>query len=139
MKIVRKNWPCALGILCGGLIVATTAPSVLAQTTPSLIIAPAATNSVSITISNAIPAAVYAIWWTPNLGDTTDYPWTLAAPGGVGQTNFILPNWEFPAVFFRGLLETNGIPLWEAADPNNSTNGILTITIASPANGAVLQ
>jgi hypothetical protein len=72
------------------------------------------------------------------LGDLTDFPWTAAAIGTVGQTNFLLPNWQYPAVFFRGILNTNTVPLWEAADPNNPTS-VLRITIASPANGAVLQ
>jgi hypothetical protein len=37
--------------------------------------------------------------------------------------------------FFRALIDTNSIPLWEAADPNNPSAGILTVFIDSPANG----
>jgi hypothetical protein len=36
-------------------------------------------------------------------------------------------------------LDTNSVPLWELADPNNPGLGILSVTIDSPTNGAVLQ
>ena len=127
-------------MLLAGIILAVTAGIQVgrAQSAPMLTVKPAATNQISITVTNAVPATSYELWWTPNLGDGTDYPWTAAAVGTIGQTNFILPNWEYPSVFFRGLLDTNVVPLWEAANPSNATN-ILKITIASPANGAMLQ
>jgi hypothetical protein len=35
-------------------------------------------------------------------------------------------------------VDTNGVPLWEAADPNNPGAGILAVFIDSPANGGNL-
>jgi hypothetical protein len=116
--------------------------SVSAQTAPVLVIAAAPTNQISISVTNAILTDSYEVWWTPVLGDTTGHPWTLAAPGSIGQTNFLLNKSQFSAVsnvFFMGLLDTNTPPLWENANPSNHGTNILKITIASPANGALLQ
>jgi hypothetical protein len=41
--------------------------------------------------------------------------------------------------FYRAVIDTNSVPLWEAADPNNPGAGILAVFIDSPANGTVLQ
>jgi hypothetical protein len=67
------------------------------------------------------------------------YPWTWAAIGTPGQTNFQLNMGDYQTAFFRTLLDTNSIPLWEAADPNNPSAGILTIIIDTPANGSTLN
>jgi hypothetical protein len=104
---------------------------------PVLTITPAASNTVVVTITNGVSVASYDLAWTPFL-DNPDYPWTDAAIGTNGQTNFALPV-EWPSAFFRAEVDTNGVPLWEAADPNNPSAGILTVFIDSPANGAVLQ
>jgi hypothetical protein len=122
-----------------GTILAAIVGIVRAQTTPGLAIARNGTNGLSITVTNAVLTDSYELWWTPNLGDAVDYPWTLAAPGAIGQTNFLFANWGYPAVFFRGVLDTNNPPLWENASPNSPGTNLLKITIASPANGALLQ
>ena len=127
----------ARSLLVAGFLFSTSRG--LPQAVPVLTIAPTGTNGLSITITNAVPTYSYELWWTPVLGDPVDYPWTAAAVGNIGQTNFILSNWTYPAAFFRGLLDTNAVPLWEAANPSNPTNGILKITIASPANGSTLN
>lgn len=111
----------------------------LAQSAPGFSIAKTGTNQISITITNGISTDSYELWWTPSLGDPVDFPWTMAAVGNIGQTNFLLANSGYPAVFFRGLLDTNVPPLWENANPNNPGTNILKITIAGPANGALLQ
>jgi len=36
-------------------------------------------------------------------------------------------------------LDTNSIPIWKLADPNNPGLGILAVFIDSPADGTVLQ
>ncbi len=138
MKKIRKHLSALVGV--GGTSAAVIAITftALSQTVPVLTMAPLGTNQFSITITNAVPTYSYELWWTPVLNDPVDYPWTAAAVGNVGQTNFILSNWTYPAAFFRGLLDTNAIPLWEAANPSNPTN-ILKITIASPANGSTLN
>jgi hypothetical protein len=112
----------------------------LAQSLPQpvLVITSTSSNQMVISITNAV-SANYEVWTTPVLGNTTDYPWTLAAVGTNGQSSFTVPTGPYPAGFFMALLDTNAIPLWEAADPNNPSLGILTITIDSPTNGMVLQ
>ena len=139
MKTLQRNLGNFFFSLVGGMIVAATVLKGLAQTAPGLKIFPVATNQISVTITNAIPAYNYELWWTPVLGNTVDYPWTMAPPGSPGQTNYLLKNTEFSTVFFRGVLDTNNPPLWENANPSNPGTNLLNVTIASPANGAVLQ
>ena len=45
----------------------------------------------------------------------------------------------FAGGFFMALVNTNAIPPWELADPNNPGLGILAVYIDSPTNGAVIQ
>ena len=92
-----------------------------------------------ITITNGVSTANYEIYTTPVLGNALDYPWTAAAVGSTGQSNFTVNIGPYPAGFYRAVLDTNSIPLWQAADPNNPGAGILTVFIDSPTNGAVLQ
>jgi hypothetical protein len=111
----------------------------LSQTTPVLTIASLGTNQFSITITNGMSGGNYELWWTPVLNNTIDYPWTAAAVGTMGQTNFTLNMGVYQTGFFRALQDTNSIPLWEAADPNNQATGILNVWIDSPTNGATLN
>jgi len=105
---------------------------------PVIAIAPLGTNQFSVTVANGTNSANYDLYWTPILADT-DYPWTVAAIGNTGQTNFVLNMGMYSSGFFRVLLETtNGIPPWKAADPNNPNSGVLAVTIDSPANSIVL-
>ena len=109
------------------------------QTAPQLTITPLGTNQFSFTITNGISTGNYELWWTPVLGDTMDYPWMTAAVGVTGQTNFALAMGDFQTGFFQAFQDTNSIPLWEAADPNNQSAGILSVWIDSPTNGATLN
>jgi len=125
--------------ICGiGLAVVATALTAWSQSTPVLTITPLGTNQFSITVTNGVSTADYDLQWTPALANP-DYPWTFAAIGSTGQTNFMLNMGTYQTGFFRGVLDTNSIPLWEAADPNNPSAGILTVFIDSPTNGMVLQ
>jgi len=139
MKTIRRHWITAIGICGSGLVIVATALTALSQSAPVLTIAPTGTNQMSITITNGVSTASYDLQWTPVLGNTVIYPWTFAGIGTPGQTNFTVNMGVFQTGFYRGLLDTNGIPLWEAADPNNPSAGILTVFIDSPTNGAVLQ
>ena len=112
----------------------------LAQSTaPVLTVAPTGTNQLLITVTNPVDSVSYELWTTPVLGNTTDYPWTIAAVGQTNQVTFTVPIGPYPAGFYRAFLDTNAIPLWEAADPNNPSLGILAITIDSPTNNSVIQ
>jgi len=111
----------------------------LAQSTPPVLtVAPTGTNQLLITITNPVSSVSYELWTTPVLANP-DYPWTVAAVGETNQTSFTVDIGPYPAGFFRALLDTNAIPLWEAADPNNPSLGILAVTIDSPTNNSVIQ
>jgi hypothetical protein len=139
MKTLKKNWSTLLGIFGSALAVVATALTVWSQTAPVLTVVPTGTNMLSITITNGISTGNYELWTTPILGDSVDYPWTVAAVGTNNQTSFTLPIGPYSAGFYRAVLDTNAIPLWETADPNNPAAGILTVVIDSPANGSVIQ
>ena len=113
-------------------------PNDLTSGLPFLIIAPTGTNQFLITITNAVSGNTYDIYTTPVLGDTVNYPWTAAVIGTSGQTNFTVNMGPYSTGFFRAVVDTNGVPLWEAADPNNPGAGILAVFIDSPANGGNL-
>ncbi|MGB7749529.1 MAG: hypothetical protein WBN75_19835 [Verrucomicrobiia bacterium] len=110
-------------------------PDYLQNGVPYLTIAPAGTNLL-ITVFNNTGPANYELWWTPVL---VNYPWTAVAVGTTGQTNFTVGTAIYPAGFYRALQDTNAIPLWEAADPNNQAAGILAVFIDNPTNNAALQ
>jgi hypothetical protein len=74
---------------------------------------------------------------TPVLANPA-YPWTWAATGIPGQSNFVVTG-VYDTGFYRAILDTNAVPLWEAADPNNPSLGPLTIYIDNPANGSTLN
>ena len=104
----------------------------------ALTIAPLGTNEYSVNITNNIGTADYDLQWTPILANP-DYPWSFAAIGVPGGTNFLLNAQGYQSAFFRAVLDTNAVPLWEQSDPNNPSSPILTVTITSPANGANLN
>ena len=104
---------------------------------PFLTITPTNGNQLLITVLSDASPANYQLWWTPVLVNSA-YPWTAVELGSAGQTNFIVSMDVYPAGFFRALWDTNSVPLWQAADPNNSSAGILTVFIDSPANGSNL-
>ena len=102
---------------------------------PYLTIAP--TNGMYLlTVWNDQGPTNYEIWTTPVLVNPL---WTLVTNGPTGQTNFIVNAGPFSTGFYRALIDDNSIPIWELADPNNPSAGILTVFIDSPSNGAVIQ
>jgi len=104
---------------------------------PYLTIAPAGTNQYLVTLYITNSTASYDLQSTPVLANA-NYPWAWASIGVPGQTNYVVPG-IYPNSFFRAILDTNAIPLWEAADPNNPALGALSISIDSPANGSTLH
>jgi hypothetical protein len=138
MKTIKTYWVALFEIFGVGLVVVATALTAWSQTAPVLTITQLGTNQFSITITNNIGTDTYDLLWTPVLA-SPDYPWTWAVVGTSGQTNFLVDMGIYQTGFFRTLLDTNSIPLWEAADPNNPGAGILTVTIDSPTNGFVIQ
>lgn len=119
-------------------VVTVMAIRAIAQTTPALTITSLGTNQFAITFTNNIGTASYDVQTTPILDDPDDFPWTWAAIGVPGQTNFTVTG-LYDSGFYRAILDTNNVPLWEAADPNDPALGPLTIYIDSPANGSTLN
>ncbi len=133
MKTIKKHWTVLLATAVGGLFIIATALTAWSQSAPPLSITPLGTNVFSITFTNS-PPNTYDLQWTPVLANST-YPWTWAAVGTNGQSSFQVNVGDYQTGFFRTVLDTNSIPLWEAADPNNPSAGILSVFIDSPANG----
>jgi hypothetical protein len=133
----RKTTALTRTMLVVGLFICLTG-ILLAQTAPFLTVTQTGTNQLLITITNGVSAATYDLYTTPVL-DNSSYPWTAAVIGTNGQTNFTVSAGPFQAGFYRAVLDTNGIPIWQAADPNNPSAGILAVFIDSPTNGAMLQ
>jgi hypothetical protein len=137
MRIIKRHSKTMLG-LCGGVLLGIVAAiTAWSQTQPVLSITPLGTNQYSITFTN-YPASTYDLQWTPVLAND-NYPWTWLALGTNGQSSFQVNMEDYQAGFFRTVLDTNSIPLWEAADPNNPGAGILTVYIDSPANGSTIS
>jgi hypothetical protein len=124
----------ALGAIAfaGYLAFAQSAPQ------PALTITSQGSNQFSILITNGVASTNYELYWTPVLGDTLDFPWTLLSVGSPGQTNWTVDGSDWPISFFRVSIEQlyNGVPDYELADPNNPSLGPLSITIDSPTNGS---
>lgn len=136
MKTIKKNSTVLLTTAACGLFIVATALTVWSQSAPPLTITSLGTNQYSITFTNN-PPNTYDLQWTPVLADA-NYPWTWAAIGTPGQSNYLVTS-TYSTAFFRTVLDTNSIPLWEAADPNNPALGALSITIDTPANGSTLH
>lgn len=141
MKKLRRYWLCLASCLGGGAILAFVAFSVLADAPPpALKISPSGTNQISVTITNSVSTTNYTLFWTPVLGDAVDYPWEAIEVGSIGQSNFTFDISSSSVGFFRAaLLASDGVPPWEAADPNNPNSPILTVSIISPADGSTVQ
>jgi len=105
---------------------------------PYLTITRTNASQLLITVLNDTGPANYQLWWTPVLSDPA-YPWTAIELGTTGQTNFIVNIAVYPTGFYRAVWDTNSVPLWQAADPNNPGAGILAVFIDSPANGSTIQ
>jgi hypothetical protein len=136
----NRNRP-LLAIACNFLLMAILLIGswAWAQTVPILTATPTGTNQLLITITNGVSTVSYDLYTTPVLGDPVGYPWTAAVVGTNGQTNFTVNMGPYQTGFFRAVVDTNGVPIWAAADPNNPGAGILAVFIDSPTNGGLLQ
>ena len=109
---------------------------------PVLSITSLASNQFNIVITNAATTTNYTLFWTPLLADP-NYPWQVLVVGDVGETNFTVDGGTWPSLYFRMLVgaDSDGdlIPDWQDAQPLNPSVGILSLTIDSPTDGAVLQ
>lgn len=134
---MKKHTTLSLAVLLTAATVIVAVKTLAQIPPPVLTITPLGTNTYSIAVANGIPATTYGIYWTPVLGNA-DYPWTVLV-GTNGQTNFMLNMEQYDSGFFMGVVNTNGIPPWELANPSDPSMGILSVTIDSPANGSSLH
>lgn len=135
----KRKFPVRITAACGALIsFGILIYSALADDQPVLTIAPTNASQFIISITNASNVATYELYRTPVLNDAT-YPWTLSVTGALGQSNFIVSKGLENSGFWRASVGTDwdsdGIPNWLDADPNNSGIGALSISITSPTNG----
>jgi len=137
MNMITKQRLTLLGLSGGGFIVLASTLTAWGQISPILTITPVATNQYSIIFTNNIGTSSYDLQGTPVLASSY-YPWTWAAIGTPGETNFVVTS-PYPSGFYRAILDTNSVPLWEGADPNNPALGALSISIDSPTNGSTFH
>jgi hypothetical protein len=145
MKIKRNGWRQWLGsagfcLLILGVILWRTVPWGEASEIPAVRLT-LSNDSVLITVTNGTNNEWYDIYTRLSLHDY--HPWSIAATGALGATNFWLSRGPYQSSFYKAEWndrDRDGIPSFKDADPNSSNvNGVLTITIQSPLNGANLQ
>ncbi|HMJ91180.1 MAG TPA: hypothetical protein VK530_15260 [Candidatus Acidoferrum sp.] len=111
------------------------------DTPPVLSIQSLGSNQFSITVTNGIPGTNYTLLWTPALVDE-NWPWEVWEVIDVGDTNFAIDALNWPLGFFKVLLgsDRDGDGVTEQYDANSldPAIGVLSITINSPTNGAIL-
>lgn len=131
-RITAYQFVLALMILTGCWAWAQSVPQ------PVLTITPTGSNQMTINITNGVSTANYDLYWTPVLADPS-HPWQAVVIGSTGQTNFTVSMGIWQSQFYRVVVDTNAVPIWQAADPNNPGAGILAVFIDSPASGTILQ
>ena len=124
-------------LVLGGIVAALTAFADAPQ--PVLSITPLGSNQFSILVTNGVSGTNYTLFWTPALVDE-NWPWQVLE---VGDTNFTVDVGDWPLGFFKVLLgsdpDGDGVTEEYDANSNDPNIGILSVTINSPTNGAVLQ
>lgn len=126
----------------GGVAAIATGIALLANAQqPVLKISDLGSNQLFIEITNAVNTN-YTLYWTPVLANS-NYPWVVLTNTEVGGSNFLVDASGSDVGWFRALIGTDfdgdGVPEWQDAQPGNPSVGILSVTIDSPINGALLQ
>lgn len=141
------KWAAAAAVFLTTALALIYATSSRGQSAPALTIALVPTNQVSLTVTNALPTAVYEIYFTEFLDNNalvfTNGSWLLVASGSTGQSNFNFTLGDTDTGFFRAVngndFDNDGIPNYEDARPFDPGVGIMTITIETPANGSLVN
>jgi len=106
---------------------------------PGIIIGVVSTNQVMVTITNGASYANYELYHRTLIDPA--YPWTLWIVGAPAQTNFTVEMNTSLAFWEVGVgsdWDGDGVPNYCDGDPLDPTVGILTVTIDSPAQGAII-
>jgi hypothetical protein len=144
MKTIKNNWLGLCGMFVTGIAAVGIVFSVVAQTVPPpvLTIIPTGSNQFLITVTNGVAYGNYTLYSRLVLNDPT-FPWTFLTNPVPGVTNFTVSMGADFQNFYQVTGSTNwnnnGIPNWDYADPKNPGLGVLTVTIVSPAQGAIIQ
>ena len=108
---------------------------------PGLSAALTSTGTLVLTVTNGVASEYYTIYTEPMLQGP--FPWSGSITGSVGVTNFVIPISPALSGFYKAEAgfdrDGDGIPSWEDANPDGPTIGVLTISIASPTNGASIH
>ena len=95
-----------------------------------------------VSITNAVSTAIYELYWIPELNSTT-YKWKWLMVGTQGQSNFVMDISSTSYGFILGKVGTDsdndGVVDWQDSRPNDSSAGLLTVTIESPANNSTID
>ena len=114
----------------------------LAKTSPApgLSIALTSSNLLVLTITNGVTNEYYEIYAKIQL---QAQDWSFFTNGAQGQTSFTSATFPAQSRFYRARAtndwDGDGVLNWADANPNSTNVGLLTITIESPLNGALLQ
>ena len=138
MQIVKKFWTKLAGTVLAVVVITLIAKS-QSMPPPVISIAVTNTNQLAITVTNGMSNVNYSLYNQHVLGDLT---WVFITNPAPGVTNFVVNMGPFFEGFYIVTASTNwntNSPNWDLADPNNPGLGVLTVTIVSPANGAVIQ
>lgn len=143
MKTLKRNWlvfGLGLGLAGAACIAAINALADAPQ--PVLSITSLGSSQFNIVITNAVTTTNYTLFWTPALADQ-NYPWEVLGVANVGETNFLVDGGQWSSGFFRVTLgidrDGDGIPDWQDARPNDSSIGLMRVTIEIPVNGSNVQ
>lgn len=128
----------------GGAILAVLIITLIAraQTVPPPELSIAVTNGtqLSISVTNGVPYGNYILYNQHVLGSGG---WTFVTNPVPGVSNFVVSMGPYFEGYYLVTGSTNwndnGIPNWDLADPNNPGLGALTVSIVSPAQGAIIQ
>jgi hypothetical protein len=108
---------------------------------PGLTITISTNDTVLLTVTNALVNEAYEIYATNSVSD--NMAWSLSITGALGVSNFSVSTWPATRMFFKARAsndwDSDGIPNFKDANPNNTNIGVLSVTIDSPANGSTIQ
>jgi hypothetical protein len=142
MKTIKKHWLALAGLLGTAGLLMGIVLTTLAQSVPPPLFSISVTNAtqLSITVTNGVSYADYTLYNQHVLGSPD---WTFITNPPPGVSNFVVNMYPFFDGFYTIVGSTNwnngGIANWAYADPKDPGLGVLTVTIVSPANGAVIQ
>src|SRR5437867_868934 len=114
--------------LAGGLAFVLFRASAAA---PGLTIALSTNDTVLLTVTNAVADETYEIYTTNSVSD--NMAWSLSITGAPGVTNFSVSTWPATRMFFKARAsndwDSDGVPNFKDANPNNTNIGVLSVTI----------